>query len=64
MITDNPVMDAERYASDLDDADRKCLHCVICGSAIWDGNDYYEIDNLVMCPDCMAEEYKKVACYD
>lgn len=64
MITNDPVRDAERYAAEADEADRKCLHCALCEGTIWDGDDYYEIDDMVMCPDCLRDEFKKVACYD
>ena len=65
MWSDNPERDAERYFSDLEDADRQCLHCVFCGGSIADGDDYYDIgDDMVMCEDCLNDHYRKVANYD
>ena len=47
-----------------EEKDRQCLHCAICGFAILDGEDYFDVDDLIYCEDCMMDSYRKVANYD
>ena len=64
MWTDNPVRDAMQYDMEQEEKDRQCLHCAICGTTIWDGEDYFDVDDLIYCEDCMMDEFRKVANYD
>lgn len=62
MLTGNPVRDAEENA--LKGLDRPCIHCDICGGTIYQasdmyhGDDYYDMDNLVICTDCI-DKFRK-----
>ena len=38
----------------------KVAYCGICGSSLYEGDAYYEIDNMDICPDCLKEEYRRV----
>jgi hypothetical protein len=62
--TDDPVRDAERYETEKELADRNCLHCFFCGGTIWDGDDYFDLGNMVICEDCLNDKYRRVAMYD
>ena len=64
MWTDNPVRDSMQYDMEQEEKDRQCLHCAICGTTIWDGEDYFDVDDLIYCEDCMVDEFRKVANYD
>lgn len=64
MWTDNPERDAERHETELEEANRQCLHCALCGGVIYDGDDYFDLDDMVLCEDCMIDNYRKVASYD
>lgn len=55
--TDDPVRDQLRYEDELES--RPCLHCVICGASLYEGEDYYLVDGDELCEDCMKEEYRK-----
>lgn len=55
--SDNPERDAERYQQDLEE--RPCLHCVMCGASLYDGDDYYLIDGDVWCEDCTDQCFKR-----
>ena len=63
-ISDNPVRDAMRYDMEQAEKDRQCLHCAICGAAILYGDDYFDIDDVIYCEDCLADQFRKVANYD
>lgn len=56
--SDDPVRDAEAY--DLAQEDAPCIYCALCGAAMYDGEDYYEIDDLPYCPDCISDRKKEV----
>ena len=60
--TDNPVRDAERYQEDLEN--RPCIHCAICGDALYSGDDYYALGDVELCPDCMEDNYKRTVADD
>lgn len=62
--SDDPVRDALRHFNDIDERERRCLHCVVCGTAIWDDEPYYEIEEQEFCPDCMRNEFLKYANYE
>lgn len=64
MWTDNPVRDAERYYDDLEERDRKALHCDICGGPIAQDEFYFDIDGTAYCERCAREEFGKVCDYD
>ena len=57
--SDNPVRDQMRY--DMDQAEKKpeCLHCSVCGASIDFGDDYYEVDDMPYCPDCMDDAFRR-----
>ena len=58
MWTDDPVKD--QMSHDMELEERPCLYCGICGSSLYEGDAYYEIDNMNICPDCLKEEYRRV----
>ena len=64
MWTDNPERDAERHEAELEEVNRQCLHCAMCGGTIYDGDDYFDLDDMILCEDCMIDNYRRVASYD
>ena len=63
MRTDDPVRDAERYFSDLEDKEKHYITCVICGNVMLDGDEYYLVDDDPFCPDCMDAQFKREVCF-
>lgn len=57
--TDDPVRDQLRYEDELEE--RACLHCAICGGSLYEGDPYYEIDDMEICEDCMKDNYRRLA---
>ena len=57
--TDDPVMDQMRH--DAEQEARECLHCSICDGAIYEGDEYYEIDDMEICPECLRLNYRRLA---
>ena len=56
--TDNPVLDAERYYGDQDEALEKLPECSHCGHPIQD--DYlFDVNGKLFCKECMWENFKK-----
>ena len=55
--SDNPERDAERYQQDLED--RPCLHCVMCGESLYNGDEYFLINDEPFCEDCMEDCFKR-----
>ena len=62
--TNDPVRDAERYASECEERDKKFIHCSVCGTVILYGDEYFEIDGQNYCPDCLSEQFGRTADYD
>ena len=59
------------YGNDM--SEEKLFHeCAGCGDDIYYGDEYYEIDDKIVCEDCIGEylyevyapEHRKVAEYD
>ena len=57
--TGDPVRDQIRYESDLED--QALLHCDICGAALYEGDTFYEINGMELCPDCMNDFFRRLA---
>lgn len=55
---EDPFIDWERYEEDRERQDDKALHCDECGERIWE--DYYEIDGVIYCPDCIEEKRRTI----
>lgn len=53
------MRDQIRYESDLED--QALLHCDICGAAIYEGDPYYEVEDMELCPDCMNDTFRRLA---
>ena len=43
-----------------DEEERVAFHCDCCSEPIYIGEDYYEIDDIKICEDCIRD-YKKTA---
>ena len=56
--SNNPGRDADIYFDRLENL--ACLHCVVCDTSLYDGDEYYEIDDQCYCPECMNDEFRKV----
>ena len=39
----------------------KIYECYICDNPIYEGEDCYEIDNLIYCEDCVNQHFKIMA---
>ncbi len=57
-LSDDPALDFARLDMELARAEDRLPQCECCGEAIND-DDYYEIDNEILCEDCMKKRYKK-----
>ena len=54
MITDDPVMDYERFAADLADEERKLPKCAYCHEPIQD-EYFYCINERNICLECLRD---------
>lgn len=63
----DPIRDAERWQEELEDMEsgRDFILCDNCGGKIFreddkfDGDDYWEFDDAIVCKECL-DEYLKV----
>ena len=55
--TDNPVLDAERYYSDMEAARAQLPRCSCCGYPI-DDDTCFKIDGYIYCEDCLKAEFE------
>ena len=60
--TDEPVRDAERYQMELES--RPCIKCVLCGGPLFEGDEYFLIDDEPFCEDCAESCFKKEVTFD
>ena len=58
MITNDPIRDFLRHDAEQESA--PCIHCEICGLPLYNGEAYYKVDEMELCPECMISEYRKV----
>lgn len=56
--TDNPVLDAERYADEQEEELERLPVCEYCCKHIQD-DYFYEINGEVICEDCLKECFRK-----
>lgn len=57
--TDDPVKDAERYIADQEKRAAELLpKCADCGEYVQE-DYYFEINDEVICPDCLDSHYRK-----
>lgn len=56
--SDDPVRDYDRYCAEQERAIARLPICVDCDEPIQDDH-YYEINDEVICPDCMESNYRK-----
>ena len=57
-FSDNPVLDFERYDRDQERLRELLPVCRKCKCRITD-DDYYYIDGVILCEDCMKEKYQR-----
>ena len=55
------MLDDRAYLSPPDNEADKVYECYFCDSAIYEGDDCYEIDNLIYCEDCINKHFKIIA---
>ena len=56
--TDNPVADYDSWDAEQAKAEQQLPICDHCTEYIH-GEDYYDIDGTVLCPECLDSYYKK-----
>lgn len=56
--TSDPVRDQIRYESDLED--QALLRCDICGAALYEGDAFYEINDMEICTECLNDNYRRL----
>lgn len=56
--TDDPARDFARWDMEQARAEARLPVCDCCGEIIHD-DDYYEIDNEILCEECMKDKYMK-----
>lgn len=54
-------LDDRRYLEPPDNEPEKVLKCYFCGNWIYAGDDYYLLENLACCEDCLSLHYKQIA---
>ena len=54
--TDDPVADFNRWDEEMYRRQERCLVglCECCGEAVYDYEDYYDIDGILLHSDCMT----------
>lgn len=55
------VLDDRHYLEPPDNESEKVLKCYFCGSWIYEGDDYYSLDDLNCCEDCLNLHYRQTA---
>lgn len=55
--TDDPATDFDRYDAEQSEYERKLPHCEYCGEAIHE--KYYEIDDEIICEDCLEAHFAR-----
>ena len=56
--TDDPARDFDRWDMEQARAEARLPQCECCGETIHD-DEYYEIDNEILCEECMKDRYMK-----
>lgn len=54
-------LDDRQYLEPPDNEPEKVLKCYFCGEWIYAGDDYYSLDDVVCCEDCLNLHYKQTA---
>ncbi len=54
-------LDDRQYLEPPDNEAEKVLKCYFCGEWIYAGDDYYSLDDVVCCEDCLNLHYKQTA---
>lgn len=62
--TDDPVADFKRWDGEMHRRQERCRRgrCLHCGEDIYDYEDYYDVDGILLHEDCLfdwAAQYKK-----
>lgn len=55
------ILDDRSYLEPPDNEPEKVLKCYFCGSWIYAGEDYYCLDDLACCEECLNLHYKQTA---
>lgn len=56
--TDDPVMDAERYEAEREEALKRLPVCCECGEPI-QTDECYDFEGELICPDCLSDNHRK-----
>jgi formylmethanofuran dehydrogenase subunit E len=56
--TDDPARDFDRWDMEQARAEARLPVCECCGEVIHDDN-YFEIDNEILCRECVEDKYMK-----
>lgn len=52
----------DRYLTTPPECNEKPMYeCCVCGSEIYEGDEYYEINGDIYCEECIESEFKKTA---
>ena len=54
-------LDDRHYLEPPDNEPEKVLKCYFCGGWIYAGDDYYCLDDLACCEECLNLHYKQTA---
>lgn len=54
-LNDSSCLEPPKYSKDY------VYRCDICDEEIFEGDECYEIDGLIYCPDCMEMHFKVIA---
>lgn len=55
------MLDDREYLTPPDNEAVKIHECYFCNKSIYEGEDCYEIDNLIYCENCIDKHFKIMA---
>ena len=55
LIDDRRYLEPPKYSKDY------VYRCDICNEEIFEGEECYEINSLIYCPECMGTDFKVIA---
>ena len=55
------LLDDREYLDPPESKQNYICKCDICDEKIFEGNEYYKIDNIIYCPECIITHFQIIA---